>query len=151
MRIGFIGLGQMGREMAARLIGAGHELVVWNRSASPLERFEGRAQIAGTVQEAHSPSSHPFLLPVRPSPSRSVSSSDRSGVVVTKDVLPLTVRRYCRVIAHLPLRPVLPLVGSPWLSACARLPAGKKPNRGCRRLAWSLPLPVHPPDPPVPA
>ena len=52
MRIGFIGLGQMGREMAARLIGAGHQLVVWNRSAPPLERFEGRAQIARTVQEA---------------------------------------------------------------------------------------------------
>lgn len=34
MRIGFIGLGQMGRGMAGRLLDAGHELVVWNRSAA---------------------------------------------------------------------------------------------------------------------
>lgn len=34
MRIGFIGLGQMGRAMAARLLDAGHELIVWNRTAA---------------------------------------------------------------------------------------------------------------------
>ena len=32
MKIGFIGLGQMGRGMCARLIERGHELVVWNRT-----------------------------------------------------------------------------------------------------------------------
>ncbi len=32
MRIGFIGLGIMGRPMAKHLIDAGHELMVWNRS-----------------------------------------------------------------------------------------------------------------------
>ena len=32
MHIGFIGLGQMGRGMASRLLDAGHTLVVWNRS-----------------------------------------------------------------------------------------------------------------------
>src|ERR1700744_3684474 len=32
MRIGFIGLGQMGTAMAERLIKAGHEVTVWNRS-----------------------------------------------------------------------------------------------------------------------
>ncbi len=32
MRIGFIGLGQMGGAIAANLIKAGHELTVWNRS-----------------------------------------------------------------------------------------------------------------------
>lgn len=34
MKVGFIGLGQMGRAMAARLLEAGHELVVYNRSAA---------------------------------------------------------------------------------------------------------------------
>jgi 3-hydroxyisobutyrate dehydrogenase-like beta-hydroxyacid dehydrogenase len=52
MKIGFLGLGQMGREMAARLIGAGHELVVWNRSAAATERFKGHARIAGSAEEA---------------------------------------------------------------------------------------------------
>jgi 3-hydroxyisobutyrate dehydrogenase-like beta-hydroxyacid dehydrogenase len=52
MRIGFIGLGQMGREMAARLIDAGHELTVWNRSAQALAPFKGRARVAGSAAEA---------------------------------------------------------------------------------------------------
>jgi 3-hydroxyisobutyrate dehydrogenase-like beta-hydroxyacid dehydrogenase len=52
MRIGFLGLGQMGREMAARLIDAGHELAVWNRSAAAVERFRGRARIAASPREA---------------------------------------------------------------------------------------------------
>jgi 3-hydroxyisobutyrate dehydrogenase-like beta-hydroxyacid dehydrogenase len=38
MKIGFIGLGQMGRGMAARLMGTGYELLVWNRSAGPPKR-----------------------------------------------------------------------------------------------------------------
>jgi 3-hydroxyisobutyrate dehydrogenase-like beta-hydroxyacid dehydrogenase len=33
MRIGFIGLGQMGSAIAANLVHAGHEVIVWNRSA----------------------------------------------------------------------------------------------------------------------
>jgi 3-hydroxyisobutyrate dehydrogenase-like beta-hydroxyacid dehydrogenase len=33
MKVGFIGLGQMGRAMAANLLKAGHEVAVWNRSA----------------------------------------------------------------------------------------------------------------------
>ena len=37
MRIGFLGLGKMGTPMALRLLGAGHELAVWNRT-------EGRAE-----------------------------------------------------------------------------------------------------------
>src|ERR1035437_5150668 len=32
MRIGFLGLGKMGTPMALRLLAAGHELSVWNRS-----------------------------------------------------------------------------------------------------------------------
>ncbi len=53
MRIGFLGLGQMGTAMALRLIAAGHELSVWNRSEArtePLAR-EG-AIVAGTPAEA---------------------------------------------------------------------------------------------------
>ncbi|MCJ2079891.1 NAD(P)-dependent oxidoreductase [Methylobacterium sp. J-090] len=33
MRVGFIGLGQMGSAIAANLLKAGHDLTVWNRSA----------------------------------------------------------------------------------------------------------------------
>jgi 3-hydroxyisobutyrate dehydrogenase-like beta-hydroxyacid dehydrogenase len=37
MKVGFIGLGAMGRGMATRLIDAGHEVHVWNRSPEPSE------------------------------------------------------------------------------------------------------------------
>ncbi|MDE3189018.1 MAG: NAD(P)-dependent oxidoreductase [Acidobacteriota bacterium] len=53
MRIGFLGLGKMGTAMALRLIAAGHELSVWNRTegrTEPLAR-EG-AIVAGTPAEA---------------------------------------------------------------------------------------------------
>ena len=53
MRIGFLGLGKMGAPMAQRLIAAGHELAVWNRTegrTDPLAR-EG-AIVAGTPAEA---------------------------------------------------------------------------------------------------
>ena len=42
MKIGFIGLGQMGRGMAARLLARGHELVVWNRTHAIAEAMRDR-------------------------------------------------------------------------------------------------------------
>jgi len=36
MALGFLGLGTMGRPMAANLVAAGHDLVVWTRSGVPL-------------------------------------------------------------------------------------------------------------------
>jgi 3-hydroxyisobutyrate dehydrogenase-like beta-hydroxyacid dehydrogenase len=51
--VAFLGLGLMGAPMARRLLDAGHELVVWNRSAdkaAPLE--EAGARRAGTPREA---------------------------------------------------------------------------------------------------
>jgi len=37
MRIGFIGLGAMGRAMAHNLVAAGFDVTVWNRSAEPMQ------------------------------------------------------------------------------------------------------------------
>ncbi|MBI4207479.1 MAG: NAD(P)-dependent oxidoreductase [Betaproteobacteria bacterium] len=45
MRIGFIGLGQMGRGMAGRLLDSGHELSVWNRSRAVAETFRPRGAL----------------------------------------------------------------------------------------------------------
>jgi 3-hydroxyisobutyrate dehydrogenase-like beta-hydroxyacid dehydrogenase len=52
MKIGFLGLGQMGREMSVRLIDAGHELTVWNRSPAACRAFAGRARVAASPREA---------------------------------------------------------------------------------------------------
>jgi 3-hydroxyisobutyrate dehydrogenase-like beta-hydroxyacid dehydrogenase len=39
MHVGFLGLGTMGKAMAANLIKAGHSLTVWNRSPAPAEEL----------------------------------------------------------------------------------------------------------------
>jgi len=39
MDIGFIGLGQMGKAIAGRLINAGHHVRVWNRSPQPVQEL----------------------------------------------------------------------------------------------------------------
>jgi 3-hydroxyisobutyrate dehydrogenase-like beta-hydroxyacid dehydrogenase len=53
MNVGFIGLGSMGREIAARLVEAGHAVCVWNRSPEPAEKLRGLgAVVAATPKEA---------------------------------------------------------------------------------------------------
>jgi 3-hydroxyisobutyrate dehydrogenase-like beta-hydroxyacid dehydrogenase len=53
MRIGFIGLGNMGAAIAANLLKAGHELSVWNRSAAKaVPLVEAGAQVAAMPKDA---------------------------------------------------------------------------------------------------
>src|SRR5439155_3578244 len=52
-KIGFLGTGSMGRPMAGRLVGAGHDVTVWNRTrerTEPLAR--AGAAVAGSPAEA---------------------------------------------------------------------------------------------------
>ena len=52
-RIALLGLGAMGRRMGHRLLAAGHELVVWNRSAGPADTLAAAgAAVAATPREA---------------------------------------------------------------------------------------------------
>jgi len=51
--VAFLGLGLMGEPMARRLLDAGHELVVWNRSAGRADALAGAgAAVAGTPRAA---------------------------------------------------------------------------------------------------
>lgn len=55
MKIGFIGLGQMGAAIAANLLKAGHDVTVWNRSPKPVAALvekgaHGAAAMAETLQ-----------------------------------------------------------------------------------------------------
>lgn len=53
MRIGFVGLGQMGSAIAANLLKAGHDLIVWNRSPEKADALvEQGATRAATPAEA---------------------------------------------------------------------------------------------------
>ena len=53
MKVGFIGLGRMGAGMAARLLKAGHEVTVYNRTPAKAEALVARgAKAAGDVSDA---------------------------------------------------------------------------------------------------
>ncbi|MDB6048174.1 MAG: 6-phosphogluconate dehydrogenase NAD-binding protein [Pseudomonas sp.] len=53
MKIGFVGLGNMGQAMANNLLKGGHELVVWNRSPEPVQKMlELGAKAAADPQQA---------------------------------------------------------------------------------------------------
>ena len=50
-KVGFVGLGQMGRAMAGRLLEAGHELVVYNRSPGPAQALAAQgAKVAADAR-----------------------------------------------------------------------------------------------------
>src|SRR5581483_11147836 len=51
MKIGFVGLGQMGSPMARNLVRAGHQVIVYNRSREKAAAIEG-AQIADSPAAA---------------------------------------------------------------------------------------------------
>ena len=48
MKIGFIGLGLMGRGMASRLLDCGYALVLWNRTPAAAETFAARSAVVAT-------------------------------------------------------------------------------------------------------
>lgn len=53
MNVGFLGLGQMGAHMARRLLQAGHNLAVWNRTQARADQFaEAGARVATTPADA---------------------------------------------------------------------------------------------------
>ena len=53
MKVGFVGLGQMGSAMAANLVKAGHEVTVWNRSADKAKPLvDAGATLAASPAEA---------------------------------------------------------------------------------------------------
>jgi 3-hydroxyisobutyrate dehydrogenase len=53
MKIAFLGLGRMGRELVVHLIDSGHDVTVWNRSPEPAEVIGRRgAHVAGSAAAA---------------------------------------------------------------------------------------------------
>ena len=53
MRVGFLGLGNMGEPMAANLLAAGHQVTVWNRTAAKAQPLVNKgAKLAKDPKEA---------------------------------------------------------------------------------------------------
>ena len=48
MRIGMVGLGRMGANMVLRLLKAGHEVVVWDYSATAIQNLASKGAVAAT-------------------------------------------------------------------------------------------------------
>ena len=60
-KVGFVGLGIMGRPMAGHLIDAGHELNLYNRSAVQAE-FASRGRVCASAKEAAERSDTIFIM-----------------------------------------------------------------------------------------
>jgi 3-hydroxyisobutyrate dehydrogenase len=80
MKLGFIGLGTLGRAIAQRLISQGNELVVWNRSANKAEGLGAR--LAASPAEVTAESSIIFLC-LFDSPAVEAVLTGPSGVLST--------------------------------------------------------------------
>lgn len=53
MKVGFIGLGRMGQEIAKRILADGHDLVVYNRTRSKADELENSgARVADSIADA---------------------------------------------------------------------------------------------------
>jgi 3-hydroxyisobutyrate dehydrogenase-like beta-hydroxyacid dehydrogenase len=53
MKVGFIGLGNMGQAISGRILDAGYDLIVYNRTRAKAEALEAKgAKVAGSVAEA---------------------------------------------------------------------------------------------------
>ncbi len=52
MKIAFLGLGIMGRPMAENLLAAGHELIVWNRTAERCKPLESKGAVIAVTPAA---------------------------------------------------------------------------------------------------
>lgn len=51
MKVGFIGLGNMGAAIAGNILRAGHQLTVWNRSPAPVAELVGRGAVAAKAPQ----------------------------------------------------------------------------------------------------
>lgn len=62
-QVGFLGLGNMGSAMARRLVAAGHEVLVWNRSAAAADELvaAGATRVDDPADALSAPTSHSML------------------------------------------------------------------------------------------
>ncbi len=75
-KIAFLGLGQMGAPMARRLLQAGHELTVWNRTPDRAEPLAaGSAAVAGSPAEAGAGAEFAITMLATPEALREVDMS----------------------------------------------------------------------------
>ena len=83
MQLGMIGLGRMGANMVRRLIGGGHECVVFNRSSKAVEDLV-KEKAVGAASQAD--------LVTKLAKPRALPTMKRSGITRAKSVRADTLR-----------------------------------------------------------
>lgn len=81
--IAFLGLGAMGRRMAARLADAGHDLTVWSRSGVPEDLPALRAKLAPSPREAARDADVVFSMVADDEASRAVWTDPDAGALAS--------------------------------------------------------------------
>jgi 3-hydroxyisobutyrate dehydrogenase len=82
MRIAVLGLGAMGSRMAARLLGAGHQVSVYNRSAGPVHDLVAAGAVAGKTPRAAAEGAEIVIAMVRDNQaSRAIWCDEQDGAL----------------------------------------------------------------------
>ncbi|MDQ4124947.1 MAG: NAD(P)-dependent oxidoreductase, partial [Actinomycetota bacterium] len=128
-RVAFVGLGEMGSRMARRLLAAGHELHVWNRTRSKAEALAAEGAVAsGTPAEAASRSDVVITMVADPGALVAVTEGpdgiaagvrDGATVVEMSTVGPPAIERLRDA-----LPPEIDLVDAPVLGSLSEVEAG---------------------------
>ena len=110
MKVGFIGLGTMGRPMAGRLLDGGHQLLVHSRKPAPSELVEKGARDCRSAKEAASTSEVIILMvPDTPDVESVLFGPDGVGkgltsgktVIDMSSISPIATKEFARKINHL--------------------------------------------------
>jgi 3-hydroxyisobutyrate dehydrogenase-like beta-hydroxyacid dehydrogenase len=125
-RVACIGLGGMGSRMAARLLDAGHELTVWNRTAekaSPLA--ERGASVAKTPTDAARDAEAVITMLANPDALREVTPGIAAGVTDASTVIEMsTVGPAAVHELRVALHPEVGLLDAPVLGSLSEAESG---------------------------
>jgi 3-hydroxyisobutyrate dehydrogenase len=110
MRVGFIGLGVMGRPMAANLVRAGHQVLVYNRSPGPVKELEKLGAKAGASPKLLAQESEVVITMLPDSPDVEAVALGEEGIlhgahadltyVDMSTIAPQTARHLAEVFAQ---------------------------------------------------
>jgi len=88
MKIGFLGLGRMGRELVQHVIAGGHEVTVWNRTKSATtDASAAGARVADTPADAVAEAEVVITMFFGPAVTREVLTGPGTGVTFTDGAL----------------------------------------------------------------
>jgi 3-hydroxyisobutyrate dehydrogenase-like beta-hydroxyacid dehydrogenase len=125
--VGFVGLGNMGRAMAMRLLHAGHRVRVWNRSPGPVEELtQHGAEAAASPREAFGGDAFISMLPDDGAIRNIVAQSLPDGPASTVHINMATISVACaQELALLHADKAVPYVAAPVLGRPDIAAAGK--------------------------